>query len=62
MVLGVETVFPAFEEIAELDRLVGLVGVHGSDVQAGDPEREGAEEGAEEETPKGLFRHLAGRP
>ena len=62
MVLGVEAIFPALQEIAELDRLVGLVGVHGPEVQAGDPERQGAEDGAEEETPKGLFRHLAGRP
>ena len=46
MVPGVEAVFPALEEIAELDRLVGFVGVHGPDVQADDPEREGAEDGA----------------
>jgi len=62
VLLGVETVFAAFEEAAELDRLVGLVGMHGPDIQVDETEEQGAEEGAEKEPPEGLVRHLAGRP
>ena len=62
MVVRVEAVVAALEEVAELDRLVGLVGMHGPEVQADEPEGEGADDGAEKESPEGLLRHLAGRP
>ncbi len=62
VVVRVEPVFAPLEEVSELDRLVGLVVVHGPDVQADDTEEKGAEDGAEKEPPEGLIRHLAGRP
>ena len=62
MVLRIEAVLAALEKRPELDRLVGLVGVHGPDAQSGGPEGQGAGDGAEDERPEGRFRHLAGRP
>ena len=62
MVVRVEAVVAALEQIAELDRLVGLVGVHGPEVEADGPEGDGAGDGAEKKRPEGRFRHLAGRP
>jgi hypothetical protein len=54
MVQRIETVIAPLEEVAELNRLVGLVVMHGPDVQADETEGQGAGEGNEEEPAKGL--------
>jgi hypothetical protein len=62
VVLRVEPVVAAFEQGAELDGLVGLVGVHGPQIEADGAEGDGAEDGAEDQSPEGRLGHLAGRP
>jgi hypothetical protein len=62
MVPGIEAVLAPLEESAELERLVGLVRVHGPEVEAGDAEGKSAEKGEKEEPPEDLIGHLPGRP
>ena len=58
VIVRVVGVFTALEQRAELDRLVGLVVVHGPDVQADQAQRQARRQGDRDEKP----RSKAGSP
>ena len=58
MIVGVVAVFAAFEQRAELDRLVGLVVVHRPHVQPGQPQCQPGCECDRDESRRARARHF----